>query len=322
MIDLKGLRILFIGIGFYDYDYTIKSFLEGKGAFVYYFSSVFYSWQKRLCIRLNKEKLASKWSSKQILEKINGAPQNIDLIFIIKAEDFRQEHIDAMDRKYRDIPKILYLWDSLVRLPNRELLLKSFSRIITFDRKDAESYNLEFRPLFARNVRRTSTSDIKYDLSFIGFMHSIRYRVLYQIKQELIRKGIRYKFILTTGNFNKWYNLHVTHSVKKEDEDMLYTSNLTYEEYMEILRNSNVILDISHPKQTGLTMRTIETLSLGKKILTTNNDIINYSFNKNQYRVLNLESGLDYSFLTDSSLEESDMRKFTIDSFIEDIFRL
>ena len=183
-------------------------------------------------------------------------------------------------------------------------------------------YNLKFRPLFARNTQKSDISEIKYDLSFVGFMHSKRYRLLHLLKEELIKNGLSYRFVLTTGEFNKWYNLHITHSVHKEDENMLFTSHLPYEEYMEILKNSNVILDISHPKQSGLTMRTIETLCLGKKLLTTNNDIVNYSFNKNQYRVLNPEKGLDISFLQDRTLEESDMRSFSLDQFMEDILSM
>jgi hypothetical protein len=41
------------------------------------------------------------------------------------------------------------------------------------------------------------------------------------------------------------------------------------------VNRSAAILDIEHPKQRGLTMRTIETLISGKKLITTNKSIIN-----------------------------------------------
>jgi hypothetical protein len=49
-------------------------------------------------------------------------------------------------------------------------------------------------------------------------------------------------------------------------------------ELSEILQASRIIIDIQHPKQTGLTMRTIEMLGLKKKLITTNKDVVDYDF--------------------------------------------
>lgn len=45
-----------------------------------------------------------------------------------------------------------------------------------------------------------------------------------------------------------------------------------------IVENSKIILDIQDPKQSGLTMRTIEMIGMKKKLVTTNRDIQNYNF--------------------------------------------
>ena len=50
------------------------------------------------------------------------------------------------------------------------------------------------------------------------------------------------------------------------------------EQLTEKLKQSKVVVDIQHPKQTGLTMRTIEMLGANKKIITTNIDIQHYDF--------------------------------------------
>jgi hypothetical protein len=44
------------------------------------------------------------------------------------------------------------------------------------------------------------------------------------------------------------------------------------------LKQSKAVVDIQHPKQTGLTMRTIEMLGANKKMITTNSEIQNYDF--------------------------------------------
>ncbi len=318
MIDIQGKKILLIGIGFYDYERIIKQHLENNGAQVWYFSSFFNSFLKKICYRFGMLNAAAKLTSHKILENIWRQPGDIDKIFIIKGEDFGEEHIKALEEKYPGVPRTLYLWDSLERLPNKDLLLKSFSTILTFDRQDAIKYNLQFRPLFYRDLPKANDEDICYDICFVGFMHSMRYDVVRDLKNKLSQEGLSYKFILRTGAFNKWYMLHVTHDVNKDDADIICTHQIPYTEYLDISMHSNVILDIAHPKQSGLTMRTIETLAMGKKLLTTNKDVDNYSFNKNQYRVLNIDQ-LDMSFIRKRELVSTDMSDYTLEKFMEDI---
>jgi len=45
---------------------------------------------------------------------------------------------------------------------------------------------------------------------------------------------------------------------------------LEREEVQRVFRESGTIVDIEHPGQHGLTMRTIETIGAGKKLITTN----------------------------------------------------
>jgi hypothetical protein len=47
---------------------------------------------------------------------------------------------------------------------------------------------------------------------------------------------------------------------------------------LNLYNDSNVILDIHHPLQNGLTIRTFETLGAKKKIITTNEHIKKYKF--------------------------------------------
>ncbi|MFH4210110.1 lipopolysaccharide biosynthesis protein, partial [Acinetobacter baumannii] len=50
------------------------------------------------------------------------------------------------------------------------------------------------------------------------------------------------------------------------------------DEIIKLYAKSNVILDISHPGQSGLTMRTFEAIGAGKKLITTNLNIKEYPF--------------------------------------------
>ncbi len=47
---------------------------------------------------------------------------------------------------------------------------------------------------------------------------------------------------------------------------------------ISILHDTNFVIDVEHPNQQGLTMRTIEMLGLQKKLITTNKSIVDYDF--------------------------------------------
>ena len=53
---------------------------------------------------------------------------------------------------------------------------------------------------------------------------------------------------------------------------------ISSQEISKVVAETKVILDIQHPNQTGLTMRTIEMIGMNKKMITTNQDIKNYDF--------------------------------------------
>jgi hypothetical protein len=75
------------------------------------------------------------------------------------------------------------------------------------------------------------------------------------------------------------YLLHklVGKELKGNKEYLIFTS-ITAKMNLDLIMKSKATLDIAHPQQTGLTMRTIELLGAQKKIITTNGDIVNYDF--------------------------------------------
>lgn len=320
VIDVKGKNILFIGIGFYDYEQCILHNLESRGAFVSYFSSDIYVFGKGPLHRIGLHQLATKLVSKKLERQIINQPLNIDLIIIIKGYNFLNNHAALLRKRYPKSPVVLYLWDSLDRLYNKELLLTLTANIFTFDRKDALKYNLSLRPLFARSITRNVKENYKYDISFVGEDHSIRYQVLQSLIPEFDRLGIKYRFILTTTKLWKFIGIYITRRINKLDADLFRTQTIPYQEYLQLLDDSNVILDISHPKQSGLTMRTIETIGMGKKILTTNGEIAYYNFPKEMFHVIDtVKPQIDLIFLKSHFFSKYDVSNYTLDKFVDDI---
>ena len=97
-------------------------------------------------------------------------------------------------------------------------------------------------------------------------------------------------------------------------------------ELSEIVSESKVILDVNDIKQQGLTIRTLETLLAGKKIITTNADIINYDFyNPENVCVIDREHiQIPKNFFEKKyvPIEYKILKKYTAEGWVRDVFKL
>lgn len=322
-MKLTGNKILFIGTGFYKYDEAIRKELESNGASVYYFSSIrkFGYTEKVLYLR-SKRKMSSVIDN-EIKHAILNAPSDIDIVFSIKGENLNEFHIGMLQQKYPKAHTILYLWDSIVRLQNWEILKSYFKRISTFDRLDSLKYNIQFRPLFytySENNANIEEYPFEYDYSFVGEFHTDRYEIISKIKQLAIKNGKSYRFCIYTDWYGYLLNRYVYKRIKPEDKDIIITEKLSYKDYLQITRKSRAIIDIENPLQSGLTIRSLETLAQGKYLITTNPDIKNYDdIDATSYHVISRNdpsiTNMDYS-----GTYARISNRYSIEGFINEIF--
>lgn len=314
--------ILVIGIGFYDYENAIVNELKKTYAKVYYLNAVYNSLLKKVLLRLSN-RLLKKVEASYLCKQISNLPNDIDDILIIKGESFEEQHIHLLKKKYCQANFCLYLWDSLNRIKNASLLLREFKNIYTFDGKDALQYNLKLRPLFYRKSESTCDKDCKYDISFVGWMHSQRYEILHNLKKQFLERNITYKFVLYTSRFSYYINRYIRKCISKEDRDLFVFHPISYNDYVSISLSSKVILDLAHPLQTGLTMRTIEAIGFNKKLITTNKDIFNYPMiDANNYTVMDINScNVDYSIF-ERAYVNSNISYFSLKTFINELISI
>lgn len=94
-------------------------------------------------------------------------------------------------------------------------------------------------------------------------------------------------------------------------------------EIADIVNQSKSVLDIQHPNQTGLTMRTIEMIGMNKKLITTNASIVNYDFyNKKNILIIDRDNPqIDVSFFSTpyEKLNPEIYQKYSLSSWILDV---
>ena len=133
--------------------------------------------------------------------------------------------------------------------------LKDMGAIIsTFDKKDADSYQLIYKDQFIRPLPVQPTGP-EYDYYFIGQSKG-REKVLERITYQLKAEGLD--------------GLCLIPKSPKEQ--------ISYQENIGNVLNSKCLLEIVQAGQSGITLRALEALIYQKKLITTCKDIVNYDF--------------------------------------------
>jgi hypothetical protein len=206
-----------------------------------------------------------------------------DLVFVINGQTLTRSFLIELRRRHTTAAFILYLWDSLANRSSIIRCIGLYDRVFSFDPNDAASYSLMYRPLFfSREFYGNKEGYIErscdFDISFVGTAHTDRWSIIQQVDQSCPVYMRRYWFLYLQA---KW----VFHARRISDpefgkariEDFRFVT-LPLAEVGRVFRGSRAILDIEHPSQHGLTMRTIEALGAGKKIVTTNTSIMECDF--------------------------------------------
>jgi hypothetical protein len=296
-------KVLFIGIGFYDYEQAIIAEFEKLGFEVDYFSEVppqtlFY----RLYARFGKIKQLARARSLHSNHIAKHAVDDYNTVFIIKCEYLSEFALEEIRRKNPNANFILYLWDSLKRFPIIQSKFQHFDKIYSFDRQDCLNYeHLQFNPLFFRDEYRSqnnSDKGTKFGVYHLGWYHSDRLALVTKISKALDQNNISYKMILFTGYISYVIQQILGGELKGNKKFLTFKKVSATSNYDNIM-SSLATLDIAHADQSGLTMRTIELLGAQKKLITTNVDIVNYDFyNPNNIIIIDRENPfIDNNFL-------------------------
>lgn len=295
-MDFKGKRILLFCVKFFGMENQIRLELEKLGATVDYFDErPANSFLVKTLIRINRN-LLGKYINKyhqSIIDKTRKI--QYDYIFFIKGEAFSEKNLKSLFKAHPNAPTIIYHWDSIANNNNAKRLLKYFDHKFSFDRRDCETYGMNFRPLFYYREYKdiAQRSYVKqYDMLFVGTAHSDRYKMVSALKEQIEQAGGNaFTFFFFQGKI-MFYKYKLTHpEMKALPMSDVNFKPLSKQEILDLYAKSRIVVDIQHPKQTGLTLRTMETLGSNRKLITTNTDICTYDFyNPNNILIVDREN--------------------------------
>jgi len=331
MKNLRGKKVLLIAAKLFNYENEIKNELEKLGAKVTFYdqrpSNDFFT---KVLIRFNFKLLIGKKINhyyKQIIE--TNANINYDYIFLVSPESIGKNNLLKLKKTQPNSNVIIYMWDSIKNKKQALELLPYADKFFTFDSNDKSiNQKIEFLPLFYIRDYENISDDkdtLTYDVAFIGTVHSDRYKIIKQVEEQLKHHNLK--------TFSYFYSpskiLFFFQKLFKKDFRTIQWSDVSFEslnkkDVVEIIKQSKAIVDIQHPLQSGLTMRTIEILGAKRKLLTTNQNIKDYDFfNENNIYIINrnhINLNINFFIKPYKELNKNLYKKYSITEWLYSIF--
>lgn len=221
---------------------------------------------------------------KKVLAAITQKKYDVVLLISGQSLSFTEEMIKKIKQVQSHAKFVLYQWDSIANFNYIVSLQKYFDRCYSFDRKDvAENPRLEFLPLFFskryEKIGKACVSDYKYDFMFVGTAHPKKYKYITKMSADLktvFKKQFIYFFFPSRIVFiyRKYKNIEL----KKAKYSEFNFKPINGEQMTELLKQSRCVLDSAQAGQNGLTIRVFEALGAKRKLITTNSDVVNYDF--------------------------------------------
>lgn len=176
---LENRSILFFSAQAFGYQNEIRAEMERMGARVDYFDErPANSFAVKAAIPDQPESAGPLHRPLPCPDHRAHQNRKYDYVFFIKGESVSVENLNKIKELHPEAKLIIYHWDSIANNRNALRILPVFDRAFSFDKPDCEKLGIRFLPLFyLRDYEKIGRQepDYRYDLLFVGTVHSDRY---------------------------------------------------------------------------------------------------------------------------------------------------
>ncbi len=281
------MDLLLIMPNFFEYPQIIKEELESMGYVVDFFDDrpSTNAWVKS-AIRVNPDII--KTYIRQYFDRVmqTVSAKKYDVVFFISGQSlsFDADMLEKIKKSQPDAKFVLYQWDSMRNFPHIGSVQKYFDKCYSFDKRDCEeNKSLRFLPLFYckryEDIGKEKRKEYKYDFCFVGTAHPKKYKFINMITEQLREVYPRqFIYFFFPSPIVFFYRKIKDPELRKAHYNEFHYTPLKGDEMNRIFADSRCVLDSPQARQLGLTIRVLEALGSKKKLITTNEDIKNYDF--------------------------------------------
>ncbi|WP_123981037.1 hypothetical protein [Chryseobacterium sp. G0201] len=260
-----------------------------------------------------KQNLINQHNLKKLNKCLSEIDGELDYILVIRADNFPIPFVKNLKKKTKKL--IAYQWDGIEKFPEIKNYFNLFDTFFCFEKVESE-YNIKSITNFYFD--HLPTSQKVYDtekprLYFVG--------LYWKSREEKINK-----FIDQVSDFPVELSIFIQYfkePERKNDKIKYIQNRITFEENLEFVKNSDILLDFVDPLHNGLSIRFFEGMYYKKKVITDNIMVKNYDFyhqdnifvvENDNYK--NIEQFLKASY---HELPEDVVKKYGFSSWIKKI---
>ena len=307
-------RILFIGIDYYDYTKEIIVNMERQGYDVTYYPLRLMSTSDRI-LHTAVPRIFQKKQDRYHLGLFEKERHNhYDIILFIQVHDMSVANLVRLKEMHPESRFILYNWDSIATHDYRPYI-PYFDKVMTFDYQDAADYKLGYLPLFGIDKYiRSHCEDNNRIVYFVGNVcHSNRFKTLMAFIKYCKKNNVEFRHhircspivickLLCSGIFPRHFSFHKASEAK-----------------MRYLLEASTVFDCRNHEQNGYTMRIIENICSGRKVITDNVHLAQEPFYSPEH--IWIYEGHDFNgvdrFVNTSSCHTTDYTDLHVTSFVK-----
>lgn len=205
----------------------------------------------------------------------------------------------------KKIRVIYWYWNPVYRLGIPKNWLFKIAETWSFDPEDCIRYGFKFNTTFYFKDILLPQNCKEYDVIFLG---NNKGRIVYlkQLQANFSKLGINgYYYIVSDKN----------------EEENVQTKEIPYSEYLKMLSKTKAIIDVMPLGQSGLTLRSMESVFFKKKLITNDTSIKKQAFYKpeNVFILRRDNEELLQTFLNSpySKLDDAIVEKYDVINWLE-----
>jgi hypothetical protein len=162
-----------------------------------------------------------------------------------------------------------YQWNGLNRQPQTRRYIPLFDQFYVFDSADLKEPSvLPLTNFFPTTIEATVNEADKSDVFYVGTFYRKRITALCDILSKCEALGLHVR-----------YHLFAKKKRKSIPCGLTVTNNtMTYQQNIQYTYNTRILLDLKVEEHAGLSFRVLESVGLGKKLITTNSRVQDYDF--------------------------------------------
>lgn len=265
------MRILLVGVDYYDYTARIVEEMRAQGHHVSFHSLELRGFGHKIAKRYAPSRFARalRTHHRAIIAAERG--RRYDAVLLLQVHWVAHETLVKMRAAFPQARFLLYNWDSL-RTHDYRPFLRYFDRATTFDADDAAALGIDHLPLFALPEYFAAQRGLpkEWDIYFVGSVVTpARLRAVRELADYCRSRGLRLRTHLHCSPAGMLMLLRRGLWMRG-----LTPRSISQAEIIAIMERSRSVFDFPNHQQSGYTMRFIENLCAGMKIITSNRRVL------------------------------------------------